>query len=68
MKEYVILYTRSELERMLKILDINGSEVLFGTVEKIKGCDQMKGNNLTSKLSKMNLTEEELEEMRGGFK
>lgn len=62
MKKYAILFTRSELERMLKVLDKNGKQVLSSYVEKIKGVDQMFAHSTTTAL-KENLTPQQYREL-----
>ena len=67
MKKYTILFTKSELKRMLKVLDKNGGEVLFSSVEKIKGEDQMFSHSTTRALAERNLTDEQYAELRDEF-
>ena len=63
MKKYTILFTRSELERMLKVLDKNGRKVLFSECEKIKGVKQMIVHSTTMALKEENLTEQQYKEI-----
>ena len=41
MKKYTMLLCKSELERMLKTLELTNKNVFYTHCEKIKGADQM---------------------------